>query len=293
MDELVVISGKGGTGKTSLVGAFAALANGAVLADCDVDAADLHLLLHPTVLRQTRFTSGHEAIICQESCRGCGACLAYCRYGAVRWESNGGNHPLFTIDSLTCEGCGVCVRICPAHGIDFPERAVGEWRISQTPYGLMVDAQLDIGAENSGKLVSVVKQEARTLARENGLSCILVDGPPGVGCPVIASLSGASRVLVVTEPTRSGEHDLIRVLELTKHFGLSSYVCINKWDINPALAGEIEANARKLGAQSAPRIRYDSEVTRAQLAGKPLVALKTDGAAHDMLDVWRFMETMR
>jgi MinD superfamily P-loop ATPase len=285
IEELVVISGKGGTGKTSLTASFAILAGNAVIADCDVDAADLHLVLAPRVLECQEFRSGHEAAIRMEECVGCGLCQDYCRFDAIRMTPEPSGHATFVVDPVSCEGCGVCVRFCPAGIIDFPERVCGEWMVSETRCGTMVHARLGMAAENSGKLVSTVRREARRIAEENGNGLIIVDGPPGIGCPVISSLTGASRVLVVTEPTVSGEHDLERVLALTKHFAIATAVCVNKWDINPPMTERIERKARAAGAGVVGRIRYDSAVTTAQL--RELAVVETDApSAEDMRQVW-------
>ncbi len=282
MKEVVVVSGKGGTGKTSLVASLAVLAPDAVLADCDVDASDLHLVLAPTIERREDFWSGHEAVIRQEDCVGCGACLSHCRFGAVKQEERAG----FSIDRLSCEGCGVCVRFCPSGAIDFPERRSGEWYVSRTRFGPLVHACLGIGAENSGKLVSVVRKEARRIALEQGRSLILVDGPPGIGCAVIASVTGASLVLAVTEPTLSGKHDLRRVLGLARHFGIPTAICVNKWDINEEMTQEIEREAADAGAVIAGRIPYDISVTQAQVEGEPVVEFGNGSAAVAMREVW-------
>lgn len=281
MRELVVISGKGGTGKTSVTAALAVLAGKAVVADCDVDAADLHLVLSPRVRERHEFRSGREAVIRREDCSGCGNCLKLCRFGAVKTGAAGA----YSIDPVSCEGCGVCVRFCPERAIDFPERLCGEWMISDTRCGPMVHARLSAAAENSGKLVSTVRREARRVAGEEGRSLIVVDGPPGIGCPVIASLTGASLALAVTEPTLSGEHDLKRVLSLAKHFGIPAAVCVNKWDLNPEMADRIEKKARRAGARPAARIRYDPAVTRAQLLGKAVVETEAP-AAEDIRALW-------
>lgn len=286
MEELVVISGKGGTGKTSLAASFAVLAGGAVLADCDVDASDLHLVLAPRVLGRHDFRSGHEAVIRAADCTGCGECQTHCRFGAVRRSEDGGAGATYAIDGLSCEGCGVCVRFCPVQAIDFPERLCGEWMISETRCGPMVHARLGAGGENSGKLVSVVRREARRLAEEQGRGLVLIDGPPGIGCPVIASLTGATRVLAVTEPTLSGEHDLERVLRLTRHFGIPTLVCVNKWDIHEAAAERIERMARQAGADCAGRIRYDPAFTTAQVFARAVVETEAP-VAEDVRRVWR------
>jgi MinD superfamily P-loop ATPase len=260
MKELVIISGKGGTGKTSVTASFAALANRAVFADCDVDAADLHLILNPEIRDRNLFYSGHEAIVREADCTGCGLCAELCRFDAIR-ESGG----RFRIDPESCEGCGVCVEFCPVKAIDFPDRLCGEWFVSQTRYGTLVHARLGIGAENSGKLVSTVRQQAKQFATAVQAEWILVDGPPGTGCPVIASISGADAVLAVTEPTLSGQHDLQRVLDLARHFSLPAFVCVNKWEINPEMTEKIEACAAASGARVLSRIPYDRDVTRAQI----------------------------
>jgi MinD superfamily P-loop ATPase len=285
MKELVIISGKGGRGKTSLAASFAVLADRPVIADCDVDAADLHLVLSPRIKERHDFRSGHEAVIRQDDCTGCGACLAHCRFDAVRLEAGSAAKARFSIDPIACEGCGVCVRFCPEQAIDFSERPCGEWMISETRCGPMVHARLRIAAENSGKLASTVRREARRIAEEENRSLVIVDGPPGIGCPVIASVTGASLVLVVTEPTVSGEHDLERVLSLTRHFGMPTAVCVNKWDLNPGMTARIEDKARRAGARITGRVRYDRAVTLAQMWERAVVELDTPAAA-DIRRLW-------
>ncbi|MFZ1947700.1 MAG: ATP-binding protein [bacterium] len=283
--ELVVVSGKGGTGKTSLAASLAILAGEAVVADCDVDAADLHLVLSPQVRERHVFHGGHHAVVRDEDCVSCGACLQNCRFGAVRPERRTARRDNYTIDPLSCEGCGVCVRFCPVQAIDFPERVCGEWMISETRCGPMVHARLAAGAENSGKLVSTVRREARRIAEEQARSMVIVDGPPGIGCPVIASVTGASLVLVVTEPTVSGEHDLERVLALARHFDLPAAVCVNKWDLNAEITARIEDSAGKAGASVVGRIRYDPGVTLAQMENLAVVETPNP-AADDITRIW-------
>jgi MinD superfamily P-loop ATPase len=281
--ELVIISGKGGTGKTSVTASFAVLAKGqTVLADCDVDAADLHLVFTPRIIESIPFNSGHEAVIQRERCVGCGLCVELCRFGAVHCLPDN----RYQVDPVACEGCGVCVRFCPVGAIEFPERLCGDWMVSKTRCGLMVHAKLGVAAENSGKLVSMVRREARRIAEMKGLPLIITDGPPGLGCPVIASMTGASQVLMVTEPTVSGEHDLLRVLTLARHFDIPAAVCVNKWDINPEMTERIEAKARAAGVQIAGRIRYDPAVTTAQIQAKAVVEIDAP-SAEDMRDVWK------
>jgi MinD superfamily P-loop ATPase len=285
MKEIVIISGKGGTGKTSLAASFAVLADRPVIADCDVDAADLHLVLSPQVKERYAFRSGHEAVIRPEDCIDCGLCLDFCRFEAVKRIEEPSGRSMFAIDPISCEGCGVCVRFCPVEAIDFPERLCGEWMISETRCGPMVHARLDIAAENSGKLVSTVRREAGRIAEEENRSLILVDGPPGIGCPVIASLTGSTQVLAVTEPTVSGEHDLERVLSLTKHFRIPAAVCVNKWDLNPGMTERIEKRALGMGARIAGRVRYDRSVTRAQIEERAVVEADAP-CVEDVRSVW-------
>jgi MinD superfamily P-loop ATPase len=281
MKELVIISGKGGTGKTSVTASFAALAKNAVLVDCDVDAADLHLILNPEIGKRHDFYSGHEAIIREADCTACGLCQTLCRFGAIQESGE-----KFRVDSASCEGCGVCVEFCPVKAIDFPDRLCGEWFVSKTRFGTMVHARLGIGAENSGKLVSTVRNQAKQFAQAVQANWILVDGPPGTGCPVIASITGADAVLAVTEPTRSGQHDLLRVLELARHFKIPAFVCINKWDINPEMTGQIEAAATGAGAAVSGRIPYDKSVTKAQINGQSVVELNNGVASQSIQTLW-------
>jgi MinD superfamily P-loop ATPase len=289
MKELVVISGKGGTGKTSIAAALAALAGSAVIADCDVDAPDLHLVLSPDIKRREVFKSGHMAVIREEDCLVCGACKDDCRFHAVRAVRENGRPSAFRIDPVSCEGCGVCVHFCPAQAIDFPDRVCGQWLVSETRFGMMVHAQLSIGAENSGKLVSTLRKEARRIAADAEDPLIIIDGPPGLACPVIASVTGASLVLVVIEPTLSGMHDMERILGLTGHFGIPSLLCVNKWELNPQIAREIEENAESAGAEIAGRVCYDRSVTEAQIKRKTVVEYG-GRAAEDIRNLWRHLE---
>jgi MinD superfamily P-loop ATPase len=286
MKEVVVISGKGGTGKTSIAASFAALAGSTVIADCDVDASDLHLVLSPDIRKRNEFRSGREAFIRSGDCIGCGVCKEECRFGAVKALPGRRAVPLFLIDPLSCEGCGVCVRLCPERAIDFPERICGEWFISETRFGPMVHAQLAIGAENSGKLVSIVRKEAHRIAEQSASRWLIIDGPPGIACPVIASITGASAALVVIEPTVSGAHDVERILELTGHFGIPAMLIVNKWELNPQMADRIENKARLSGASLAGRISYDRAVTDAQIKGTTVVEYGGQ-AAEDIRRVWR------
>lgn len=269
MRELVVISGKGGTGKTSLTAAFAHLAQGAVLCDLDVDAPDLHLLAAPTIQRRGPFLSGHVAEIDPERCTGCGTCAEVCAFGAIRLENGGA-----VVDPTHCEGCKACVVLCPREAIDFPDRLCGTWFESETRFGPMVHALLDPGQENSGKLVTLLKAKAREQAAQRGASLILSDGAPGIGCPVISSLSQASLVLLVTEPTPSGLHDLERVADLCRHFRLKSAVLINKADLSPDYQARIHAFCDTRGIPVVGQLPHDPAVTLAMVQGQAV----TEGA---------------
>jgi MinD superfamily P-loop ATPase len=284
--ELVIVSGKGGTGKTSLVAAMAGLADNTVLADCDVDAADLHLVLEPSVRRQEAFRSGHEAVIRDADCIGCGACLARCRFDAVERLSGADGAHRFRIDPFACEGCGVCVRVCPVGAIDFPEKTCGTWFVSDTRFGPMVHARLGVAEENSGRLVTLVRKQARDVAEAEGRALLIVDGSPGIGCPVIASITGASMVLVVTEPTRSGLHDLDRVLQLAAHFKIPAAVCINKHDINPEMATALEAHCREAGVDVLGTVRYDRAVTESMVRKQTVVEFGANSIAEDIRSLW-------
>lgn len=288
MKEIVIISGKGGTGKTSLTGSFAAISKGrAVFADCDVDAADLHLILTPDIRKKTAFRSGHNALIRKSQCIGCGSCLSWCGFGAILRRDIGKGEYEFKIDPVACEGCGVCVRFCPVTAIAFPEKTCGEWYVSETRFGPMVHARLNIAAENSGKLVTLVRNEAKRIAGERGADYLLIDGSPGIGCPVIASLTAADLAIIVTEPTVSGDHDLRRIAQLTKQLGVPAMICINKWDINPEASEAIRSFTESAGMDYAGRIRYDDAANNAQRVGKTVVEYQAGGMADDIRAVWK------
>lgn len=290
MKEIVVISGKGGTGKTSIVAAFAALANKKVLADCDVDAADLHLVLNPEIRYRENFSGGKKARILHDKCVSCGRCIEECRFEAIcypRSADDGEKADTPYINHIFCEGCGVCVRVCPAGAIAFEEAVNGEWYISETNYGPMVHARLGFAEGNSGKLVTLVRQEAKKIAEKNRLDYVIIDGSPGIGCPVIASVTGSDLVLVVTEPTLSGEHDLMRVTKLTGHFRIPSLICINKWDLNQEITEQIEIKAKQNGVRVAGRVRYDDAITRAQIMKTSVIEYTGGAVSEDIKTVWR------
>ena len=278
MKEVVVLSGKGGTGKTCITGSLAALAPSKVLADCDVDAADLHLLLSPSVKEENEFWSGQVAVIDEEKCTECGLCQEVCRFDAIKD---------FRVDPVSCEGCGFCSQICPSEAITMRESLSGYWYISDTKYGPLVHARLGIAQENSGKLVALVRQEARKIAENQGFDYIISDGPPGIGCPVISSLSGASLALLVTEPTLSGIHDLERVIGVCRHFGIPVLVCINKYDINEDNTSQIESYCLSQGIEVAAKIPFDNVVTEALVHGQPVVEYTRGNIAYQIESLWQ------
>lgn len=279
MREIVIISGKGGTGKTSLTAAFAALAKNSVLCDADVDAADLHLLMQPEVRQRTDFMGGGKALINPDLCTGCGTCVDLCRFGAITDR--------FKVDAIRCEGCGVCVDFCPVTAIYFPPQKCGEWYISDTRFGTMVHARLGIAEENSGKLVSLVRKEVRQLAENQGADLIITDGPPGIGCPVIAAIGGATALVIVVEPTVSGIHDMERVVELAAHFRVPGMVCVNKWDLNPEMTEAIEQLAIKHNVMVLGRVPFDPAFTRAMVVGRTLFEYgESTGTQQVVRDIW-------
>lgn len=274
MREIVVVSGKGGTGKTTVCASFAALAHQqgrrAVLCDLDVDVPDMHILLDPRIRRREEFISGNTAKIDPQLCTACGRCAELCRFDAVRREGEG-----FVIDELRCEGCGVCHKLCPAQAVEFPERRCGMWYVSDTRFGPFVHAQLDPGQENSGRLVALLKRQARDMAEGLGADLVLCDGSPGVGCPVISSLSGAALAVAVVEPTPSGRHDFGRVAELCGHFRIPVAVLINKADLNAEEAERIRAMARENGYALAGELPFSPLVTQAMVRGQALTEEKS------------------
>ena len=278
MKQLVIISGKGGTGKTTVAASFAALSGRCVLVDADVDAANLHLIIEHEVRESDVFMSGKEAVISQESCAGCGMCRRLCRFDAIS--------PDFRVDPLACEGCGVCARACPAEAITMIDRECGRWFVAEAPIGAFVYARLDAAAENSGKLVSLVREKAGEEAGRRNIGLVIVDGPPGVGCPVIASMTGGNAVLIVTEATASGLHDLKRAAELSRHFKVPTFAVVNKADLHEQKTAEIEAWCRDNGITAIGRIPFDPRVVEAMTAGKVLVGDSESVAAAAVLKIW-------
>ena len=285
MKELVIISGKGGTGKTTFTASFAALAEQqAVLADCDVDAADLHLLLQPVIRRREEFRSGKTASIKQDACIHCGKCREVCRFDAIDETP--------VINEFACEGCCVCAQICPVQAIELRENICGEWFRSDTASGPMIHARLGVAEENSGKLVSIVRQQAKQLATEQGKTLVLIDGPPGIGCPVISSIAGSDLVLVVTEPTLSGLHDLRRVAELATHFSIPAAVCVNKFDINPEISREIREYCLEQGVEFLGEIPYDRTVVEALVRRQAIVTMTETAVSQRLQEIWGKLGTI-
>lgn len=280
MNELVVISGKGGTGKTSLTAAFASLAHNHILCDTDVDAADLHLLLKPSINERHEFIGGSKAEIDPERCSACGTCVELCQFSAISSE--------FVVDQIECEGCGVCHALCPEKAVVFEPRKCGDWFVSSTRFGPMVHAHLGIGEENSGKLVSLIRKQAREMAEQGDIGLIITDGPPGIGCPVIASITGASAVLIVVEPTLSGLHDMQRVADLAAHFRIPAMVCINKYDLNSDMTSVIEAETKKRKLMMVGRIPFDPAFTRSMVNGQTVMEYDPASDLSDTVDsIWR------
>ncbi len=277
MKQIAVISGKGGTGKTSISASFAVLAKNKVMVDCDVDAADLYLLLNPQNIVTNPFSSGRTAVIAKDKCVQCGICGNLCRFNAIRE---------FTIDSISCEGCGFCYRICPAGAVYMTENDSGTWMVSDSQYGKFVYARLNPGEENSGKLVAKIRQESIKIAEAEKKGLIIIDGPPGIGCPVISSITGVDAVLIVTEPTMSGLHDLERVSRLASHFGIKTYVCVNKWDINKEKYSQIENYCVKNDIDLTGKIVFDPKVHKALNKGITMAEIKNSQVSENVRDVW-------
>ena len=276
--QLAIVSGKGGTGKTTIAAAFGALAKNKVMVDCDVDAADLHLLLKPKVVVQEKSFGGRSPHVDLEKCTQCGLCTEICRFNAI---DNG------VVNTISCEGCGFCSHICPEYAIVMDNAFSGDWFVSETACGPFVHARLGIGEENSGKLVTVVRKEAMEIAKEKNLELILIDGPPGIGCPVTASLTGVNLALAITEPTLSGIHDLERILKLTEHFKIPSMVCINKFDINLENTQQIASFCERNGSRLIGKIPYEPKVVEALVNRKTVMDYPCNDVQEIVLNMWR------
>ncbi len=279
MKQIVVLSGKGGTGKTSITACFAVLAKKAVVADCDVDAPDLHMLLHPEIIETQKFVGSKVAVQDNTKCVNCGLCKKLCRFYAI--------NDSFSVDPVACEGCGVCVAFCPSEALSLKDRVSGNSYLSKTDHGYMSHALLNPGEANSGKLVTLVRQNAKILVTKHNIDLILIDGSPGIGCPVIASISGVDAALVVTESTLSGIHDLGRVLELLNHFKIQPYVCINMFDVNLENTKKIEAYCNLHNIEVLGKIPFDPKVTKAMVDGKTIIEYAPGGNAAKAIEaIW-------
>lgn len=282
MKQLVVISGKGGTGKTILTASFAALARNKVMVDSDVDAANLYLLLHPKIKETHSFSGGKKAHLFSEKCTGCANCVEACRFDAISETEE----DKILIDTISCEGCGVCSFVCPEGAIEMKRSISGEWFVSKTKYGPFVHAKLGIGEENSGKLVTEIRKKATEIAVKKSLDYIIIDGSPGIGCPVIASLTGADMAIVITEPSLSGIHDMERVVQMADHFKIKTACCINKFDINEKNSKHIENWCLKKSIPLLGKISYDEEVTNSMLQGMPLVEFTDFSVSGEIKHIW-------
>jgi MinD superfamily P-loop ATPase len=280
MKQLTILSGKGGTGKTSITASYAVLAKNAVVADCDVDAPDLHILLHPRIIKAEEFIGSKMAVIDKAKCVKCGLCQKNCNFGAINSD--------FEVDAIACEGCDLCRITCPVGAVSLIPRVSGKAYVSRTKCGFMSHALLNPGESNSGKLVTLVRQNAKILAEKNKLGLIIIDGSPGIGCPVIASITGVDAALVVTEPTLSGIHDLKRVLKLLNHFNIAAFVCVNMYDINTANTNKILRFCRENQIEVVGKIPFSSEVTQAMVNGKTIVEYSPrNPAAEEIVNMWK------
>lgn len=282
MKQIAVISGKGGTGKTVIAASFAALAENKIMVDCDVDASNLHLLLTPAIKEKHSFKSGFTAIIDKDKCTECGKCIEICRFEAIGAD--------YRVDPISCEGCAFCSFVCPVHAINMEENLSGEWFISETRYGPMVHAKLGIAEENSGKLVSLVKQKAKELAEKQNFDLIIIDGSPGIGCPVIASLSGVNYAVVVTEPTLSGLHDADRVIQVAAHFEVPVKLIVNKYDLNIEITEEIERYCKDKDIDIIGKIPFDDSIVKAMVEGKTIIEYDSCKSEKEIRRIWESLE---
>jgi len=278
MKQIVVISGKGGTGKTITTASFGTLAKNKILCDCDVDAADLYLLLHPTILETHGFKGGQKATIDSSLCTECGECRNVCRFDAIPHT--------FVVDPTSCEGCGICPYVCPVDAIKMIDNISGEWFVSETKYGPMIHAKLGVAEENSGKLVSIIREVSKRLALEKKADYVIIDGPPGIGCPVIAALTGVDLALIVTEPSLSGIHDLERVAGVAKHFGIKTNCVINKYDINYENSQAIEKWCKGENISVIGKIPFDKKIVEALVNGIPAVEYAESPATIEIRKIW-------
>ncbi|MDP8289641.1 MAG: ATP-binding protein [Candidatus Susulua stagnicola] len=284
MKQIVIISGKGGTGKTVITASFAALAKNSVFADCDVDAADLHLLLTPKIKERNDFCSGVSAFIDKNKCNQCGLCVKLCRFDAISSD--------FIIDPVSCEGCSFCGFACPQKAIEMKENLAGEWFISDTRFGPMAHAKLGVAEENSGKLVALVRKKAKEIAEEINADWVIIDGSPGIGCPVIASVSGVDCALVVTEPTLSGLHDAKRVIEMARHFKIPVLLVVNKYDLNIDMTEKIEEYCNEEKVPFIGKIGFDKTIVKAMVEGKTIIEYSEGKSSKQIKEIWNKLKVV-
>lgn len=286
--EIVILSGKGGTGKTCVAASFASMAENAVLTDCDVDAADLHLILTPEIYHSEAFASGSKAVIDPKKCTACGLCMDLCRFNAIQFKDE-----FFVTDEYACEGCGLCREVCPEEAIDIREYEHNNIYLADCRFGPMIYGKLGIAEENSGKLVARIRQYAKETARKNNAAYIITDGPPGIGCPVISSITGADMVVAVTEPTLSGWHDLKRLIELVNRFHTPLCVIINKYDLNRDITDMIVNNLKEKAIKVTGKIPYDETMLHAQLEGKTINEFDPQGLpSKELRKIWNTMKSV-
>lgn len=281
--QIVILSGKGGTGKTTLAAALSVLFRKRVIADTDVDAADLHILLKPQLAESYPYLSGKKALIDAGHCTECGLCQEYCRFEAIQ---------NYQVDPLACEGCGFCVQVCPENAIDLQETVSGHYHSGWIDGGILVDAVLQPGEGNSGKLVSQVKKQAVELAKSTAAEWLIVDGPPGIGCPVNASVTGADLVVIVTEPTISGLHDLERLVELLQRFHLSAGLVINKADLNQTICSQIKSYAENNQIAILGQIPFDETVVNALLEEKIITDFLDSPASREIKQIFKNISSL-
>jgi len=288
MKEITVLSGKGGTGKTTITAALASIAKNTVFCDNDVDAADLHLIFHPEIQEEYTFSSGWKAFIDIDKCTQCGICKSHCRFNAIHPNKNGD----LEVNDFQCEGCRLCERLCPVKAITSTENLNNFWFVSSTRFGTLVHARMGPGEENSGKLVSQVRKRAKEIAIETKSQFILNDGPPGIGCATVSSITGTDIVLLVIEPSKSGLHDASRLIELIKSFNIKAFAIINKYDINKEICAEIEEFLSKSDIKLSAKIPFDKQMVKAMIDGKTIVEFNPESAiVSSLINVWEDLKT--
>ncbi|MEJ5363302.1 MAG: P-loop NTPase [Spirochaetota bacterium] len=283
IQQLAIVSGKGGTGKTSIAASLAKLAKKRIAVDCDVDASNMPIILPHTIIEEIPFFGEKKAFI-TEQCRGCGDCVIYCRFNAIK--------DFYTVEPMLCEGCAVCAMMCPHEAINMVDHQSGTLVVAQADSQPFLFAKMGIGEGNSGKLVTELRQKAKSIADEQDYDVIIIDGPPGIGCPVIASITGTSHVLIVTEPTIAGIHDLERIIQLTQHFRIQASVCINKCDISEQNTTLITDICNKYHIPIIGLIPYDKDFVKAQIAGKTVVEYSSGTAAKEIIKLWDTMQSI-